>query len=176
MLRREKTKGDASSIVTFLIVVFFLAISFIVVAYANNEIKGVIDNTVLNSTSVASAASDQLENITTRTINNGFGAIVAFLIIGMMISSMMVRVHPVFLFIYIIVLAITLFVSAPLANSYELVVTNGELAGVAAYQTIITWIMQHITLVLLGTAALSFIILFSKLGGSNGIGAGGSDI
>lgn len=170
----QKRKGDASGIVTFLILIFFLAISFVVVGFANDKIKEVIDTTVLNSTTVADDVSTQLGNITERTINNGFAAIVAFLIIGMMISSMLVKVHPIFLFIYIIVTAITIFVAVPLANTYEMVVTNSAFVEVASYQTIITWIMQNLVLVLLGTAALSFIILFSKLGSRNT--AGGSDI
>lgn len=172
-MRSLKRKGDASSIVTFLILVFFLAVSFVVVGFANEKIKEVVDTTVLNSTTVADDASTQLGNITSRTINYGFGAIIAFLIIGMMISSMMVKVHPVFLFIYIIVAAITIFVAVPLANSYQMIAENETLASVANQQTIITWIMQHLVLVLLGTAALSMIILFSKLGGNSGIGNGG---
>ena len=168
-LIKQRKKGDASSIVTFLIIVFFLAISFVIVGFANEKIKEVVDTTVLNSTSVSDDVSTQLGNITEKTINNGFAAIVAFLIIGMMISSMMVKVHPVFLFLYIIVTAIAIFISIPLANTYEKVVTNTTLSSVASQQTIITWVMQHIVLVLLGTAALSMIILFSKMGGvSNG--------
>ena len=173
-LINQKRKGDASAIVTFLIVVFFLAVSFIVVGFANEKIKEVVDTTVLNSTSVADDVSTQLGNITEKTINNGFAAIVAFLIIGMMISSMMVKVHPVFLFLYIIVTAIAIFVAMPLANAYEEVIANPTFADVAAHQTMITWIMQHLVLVILGTAALSMIILFSKLG-RNSVG-GGSDI
>lgn len=170
-----KRKGDISQIVTFLIIVFFLAVSFIVVGFANDELKKVIDETALNSTSVATSASNQLETISTTTINNGFGAIVAFLIIGMILSSMLVRVHPVFLFIYIIVLAISIFVAVPLANTYEQIITNDSFTSIASSQTIITWVMQNLILVLLGTVAISLIILFSR-GRGTSFSGGGSDI
>jgi len=171
MLRK---KGDISSIITFLVVVFFLAVSFIVVAFANNELKAVITDTELNGTQVATDAATQMDNITNKTINNSFGAIVAFLIIGMIISSMLVRIHPVFLFIYIIITAVAVFAAVPLANTYEKIISNDTFASVAANQTIITWIMEHIVLVLIGTAAISMIILFSKLGSQ--VGLQGSDV
>ncbi len=77
----------------------------------------------------------------------------------------MVRVHPVFLFIYIITLIVAIFVAMYLGNAYELVVSNGQLATIADNYAMMTWVMEHITLILLGVGALSMIIIFGKVGG-----------
>ena len=165
-------KGDASEIVTFLVIVFFLAVSFIVVIFANSKIQEVIDSSVLNVTDVAVDSSEQITLMTTKTVQRGFVAIVAFLILGIMVSSFMVNVHPVFLFVYIFILAVSIFVAVPLANTYQMLIGFDVLSDIASQQTMINWIMEHLVLVILGTGALSMIILFGKLRGQS---AGGSD-
>jgi len=47
MLRLGK-KGDASAIILFLVIIFFLAVSFMVVLFTNNILMGVIQDTALN--------------------------------------------------------------------------------------------------------------------------------
>jgi len=168
-------KGDASDIVTFLIIVFFLGVSFLVVSFANNEFSNIIKETKLNSTPVASSVTDKLDTITSTTLQKTFVFIVAMLIIGMMISAFMVDVHPVFLFIYIFILAITLFITAPLSNTYESLMNVDTLNPIASQQTMTNWIMEHLVGIMLGVGALSMIILFGKLRGGPGLSGGSSD-
>jgi len=99
----------------------------------------------------------------------------AILCIGIMISSFLVKVHPIFIFIYIITLGVAIFVSMYLANTYEMVVTNATLSVIASKYTMVTFIMQHVAKILLAVGAMSFIILFGKIGGG-GSGAATSDI
>lgn len=172
MLCFRNKKGDVSDIITFMIIVFFLAVSFLVVAFANDQLKDAIEESALNDSNTAGNYTAAIDNITTNTVHRGFALIFGFIVIGMMVSSFMVRIHPIFLFMYIIFLAISIFTCIPLANSYEMLMESSAIAEVAAQQTMINWIMQHLVIITLAVGALSMIIAFAKLVG----GRGGNEI
>jgi hypothetical protein len=160
-------RGDVTEIFTFLIILFFLAVAFLVVGFANNEIKNVIDEE-LSSTTTGNRSSEQLDNINTNSIQTGFVVIFGFVIIGMMISSFMVRIHPIFIFMYIIFLATAIFLAVPIANAYQLISEADVLEATAANQSMIVWVMEHLVLITLGVGALSMIVVFAKLAKSDG--------
>ena len=163
-------KGDVTDYITWMVVIFFLAVSFLIVAFANDKLKGVVEDTALNETSIASDIVEDMDRITTTTVQNGFAAVAGILILGMMISAFMVRIHPVFLFMYIVFLAVSIFVCVPLANAYQLLTEAETLATIAAQQTIINWFMEHLIMITLGVGVLSMIVTFAKLG------AGGTNV
>jgi len=163
MLRNKR--GDVSDIITFIIIVFFLAVSFLVVTFANDKISDTIKESALNDTADAETFTSSIDRMTTTSVQRGFVAIFAFLIIGMMASSFLVKIHPVFLFMYIIFLAIAMFVCVPLANTYEILMNANAITGVASQQTMINWIMEHFVIITLGTGALSMIFALAKLTG-----------
>ena len=164
MLRQTK-KADPTDMILLLVMVFFLVISFAVALYANGKVKDIISNTVLNESAAYSSINSAFTTINEYTVQRGFMLFFGILIIGIMVSSFMIRVHPVFIFIYIITLITAIFVSMYLANAYELVVSNGQLATIADNYAIMTYVMQHIGIILLAVGALSMIIIFGKIGG-----------
>ena len=161
----QRKKGDPTDIVLLLVMVFFLVISFAVALYANDKIHTVISTTVLNESAAYSSIDSAFIQINEFTVQRGFILFFAILIIGIMVSSFMIRVHPIFIFIYIVTLGMAIFTSIYLANAYELVVSNGQLASIAENYAMMTWVMQHITTILLAVGALSMIIIFGKVGG-----------
>ena len=172
ILKKMNKRGDVTDYITFLIIIFFLAVSLLVAAFVNNVMKEVITGTDINNTDVAEEAVNQIDNIIENTTDNGFTVIFAFLIIGMLVSSFLVRVHPVFIFLYIIFLAVSIFVAIPLANTYQLLVNNPAFASVGQYQIKTTWFLEHITKILLGVGAMTMIVTFGKLLGRNPSGGG----
>ena len=62
-------------------------------------------------------------------------------------------------------LAVTIFVSIFLANSYATLVENPLFVEIASNYEMMTWVMQHIVKILIGVGALSMIIIFGKIGG-----------
>lgn len=155
-------KGDVTDIITLIIIVFFLAVGLVVAAFANDKIKNVIQDTVLNQTSASTTIVNSLDYITQTGIQRGFAFIFAFLLIGMMLSSFLVRVHPAWIFLYILFLGFAIIITVPLANTYQTIIESPALQEIAAQQTMITFIMQHSIKILIGAAALSWIILFAK--------------
>jgi len=61
--------------------------------------------------------------------------------------------------------------SVYLANAYAMVVANGQLAALASNFATITWMMEHITKILLAVGAMSMIIIFGKNGGGDTTGS-----
>jgi len=161
-------KGDASIIIFMLIIIFFIAVSFLVVNYVGAELIEIMDTTILNSTEAAPAISDAMETITTSTIDNGVLIIFVFLIIGIIISSFMIRVHVVWLFLYIIFLAVGIFLAVFLGNAYQDISERTIFAAAVANMPITIWIMQNIVRIMLGVGALSMVVVFSKVFGRGG--------
>lgn len=169
----KNKRGDVSDVLVVMLISVFLAVSFIVVLFVNDKIKDVITDTALNDTSVAPDIIDAFDRVNSTTVQRGYALFMGFLILGIVISSFLTRLHPAFIFLYIIVLAFTIFVSVFLGNMYEALISNDSLAVIAENQNMITFFMQNIVKITLAVGALSMIVAFSKLFRS---GDQGSDI
>jgi hypothetical protein len=171
----KNKRGDVTDPIIWMLVAVFLAISFIVVLYVNSQISDIISNTALNESDAYSSIDSAFDNINTTVAQRGYVLFVSLLIIGILVSSFLVRIHPAFLFLYILILGFTLFVGIYMGNLYETVIGVEEFAVVAADQPMITFFMQNIVKITLAVGALSMIIVFSKIFGGGG-GLNESDI
>lgn len=159
-----KRKGDPTDILLLLIMLFFLTVTIVVALYTNGKISNIISDTVLNQSSAYETINGTFTQLNEYGVQRAFTIFFGLLIIGILVSSFLVRVHPVFIFIYIFLLGISIFVSIYLANTYELIVSNPQFAEFAANYEVMTWIMSHIATILLATGALSMLIIFGKIG------------
>lgn len=177
MLRRKNKRGDVTDALVVLIILFFLAVSFITVLIVNNKLAEIIDdNEQFNSTAAAPAISSAFNTINTVTVQRGFVIFFGLLVVGVIGSSFLVRVHPAFLFIYIIVGSFTIFVAVFLANIYDDMIDNPTIALVADGQPMINWIMAHLVKITLAISIISMIIVFSKIFGQPGGSLSNADI
>jgi hypothetical protein len=173
MLRR---KGDPTDIILFLVIVFFLVVSLVIAIYTNTIIHKVISDTVLNESAAYNSIDQAFTKVNDYGVQRTFTFIWGLLIFGIIVSSFLVRVHPVFMFLYIIMLVVTIFISIFLANSYALIVENQQLADISDKFEMMTWLMQHIVKVLIGVGALSMVIIFGKIGGGGNSSSNQQDI
>jgi len=171
MLRKISKKGDVTDVLFFLIIIFFIAISFVVVIFTNSKIHEIISTTALNESDAYASIDASFTNINEFVVQRGFTLFFALLIIGIIASSFLIRVNPVFIFIYIITLIASILTSVYLANAYAMVVANGQLAALSSNFATITWMMKHITKILLAVGAMSMIIIFGKIGGGDTTGS-----
>jgi len=162
-----KRKGDPTDIILLTIMLFFLAISLAVVLLANEQIHRVISTTVLNQSEAYSSIDESFSNINEFVAQRGFTMFFAILIIGIMVSSFLIKVHPMFIFIYIVTLLMAILVTIYLANTYALLVNNPLLARISDNFAMTTYIMQHSVMIMLATGAISMIIVFSKIGSAD---------
>ena len=169
----RRLKGDPTDIILFVVIIFFLAVSFVIVLFVNSKIGEVINTTVLNQSAASNDIVQGLDNINTTVTQRGFVLVFALFIIGLMISSFLVRVHPIFIFIYIFTLGMSILLAVYLTNTYQLLIENEQLATLAANYEMITWIMHNSVKILVAVGSLTMIITFSKL--FSGPGATGGD-
>ncbi len=169
MLRGKK--GDLPDMLIFLITSFIFAIGLLIMAFVIPSISDGLITAGMNSTSEGAAAIDELAELGINGMQKGFLFLFVGFIMGLMISSFLVRTHPIFIFLYVIFLGITLFLGTFIGNAFEQVATSSALADTAASQGLITIVMQNIVVITLAIGALSMIIIFAKF---SNIGGGGS--
>lgn len=156
----------------FIVVALFLAISFIVVIFVNNQMKEIIETTALNESDVSSTIVERFTSINDYTVQRGYALFMGLLLVGILVSSFLVRLHPAFIFIYIITLGFAIFVSVYLGNLYYDFIQVEEMAAIAASQPMITFFMQNLVKIVLAVGGLSMIVIFSKIFSSPGAGGG----
>lgn len=174
MLRRkiESKKGDVTDMLIFLIIAFIMAIGIFVLVFTTNEISDGLRSGGLNNTVEGGDAIDELQEFGNTTLQAGFFLLFVGLIISTLITSFFIRTHPLFMFLYIFVLGLTVFIGTYLSNAYETMINSPIFANELASQTLITLVMENMITILVAVGALSMIIVFSKFS-SRGRGVGG---
>lgn len=155
-------KGDLPDMLIFVITLFIFAIGLFIFAFIIPEIADGLSGAGMNESSQGKTAIDNVTEMGVNGMQRGFFLLFVGLIMGIMISSFLVRTHPIFLFLYILFLGLTLFISTFLGNAFEQVISTDALAGTVASQGYITIVMQNLLLITLVVGALSMIIIFAK--------------
>ena len=158
----KSKKGEISDLLIWMITTFILAVGLFILMFIIPSITNGLRSAGLNNTSTGSDAIASLEGIGTNVINNGYLMLFVGLIIGLMISSFLVRTHPIFLFLYIFFLGITILIGFYLGNAYEQLVTNPVFSSMVNTATFINVVMRNIAEITLGVGILSMIIVFAK--------------
>ena len=169
-------KGLAVELTYLMVILFFLAISLVAVVFVNDQIGNVINsNAELNSTSAAPSIISALDTINESTVNNSFAFILGAMILSIVITAFLSRIHPAWFFVFLLLTGINIIVAAPLSNIYEEILANPTIAAsVAADQTAINFAMENLITIIIVTAVLGVIIAMSKQ--DSVVSFGGTDI
>ena len=163
----KQKKGELTDTLILLITLFILAIGLFILMYIIPAITGGLRTAGLNNSVAGSNAITSMDGLG-NIINNGFLILFVGLVISMFITSFMVRTHPIFLFLYIIFLAITILLSFYLGNAYYQLVQNPTFSSMVNTATFSNWIFGHIAEIMVAVGALSMIIVFAKFSSSGG--------
>lgn len=155
-------KGDLPDMLIFLVSITILAIGIFVFAFVIPTISNGLAEAGLNNSVEGTGAIAQMNNLGTNVLQKGFFLLFVGLIMSTMITSFLARTHPIFLFLYIIFLGITILLATYLGNFYETLTNTQIFADTLASQTLINLVMSNIVKITLGVGALSMVILFSK--------------
>lgn len=155
-------KGDVTDMVIFTILVFILVTGFFIIAFVVPNITEGLRVAGLNNSVEGAAAINELDEFGLVTIQRGVLFLVIGLMISTLISSFLVRTHPVFLFLYIISLALSIFIGTYLANGYDAIRNIDILGNVLASQTLLNIIMENLVLIIISVGILSMVIIFAK--------------
>ncbi len=166
-LMKDK-RADITDMLIFLIVIFILAIGFFTFAFIIPQISDGLNAGGLNNTSEGASAISSLASFGTVTIQRGFFLLFAGLIIGTMVSSFFARTHPIFLFLYILVLGITVFLAVYLGGAYQDLTETPIFVDTLASQGLINIVMSNIITIVIAVGGSSMIIVFAKFSTGGG--------
>ena len=159
----KNKRGDFTGLIYLIVsisifAIFLLIIGNIVPQISTNlatqiGISTEINNSLGASTSVAQKTLPVLWMIM-------FGG----LLLGLFATSFFIRTHPIFVPIFGLLLVVAIMFAIPLSNAYEELANNAILAGAAAEQSMIGFIMINLPLTTLIIGLLTLIITFAKPG------------
>lgn len=154
-------KGELSDILVWLITIFILAVGLFIFSLVPNTIFNSLENSALNINQTSGVIS-QFSNSFSGLMNNGFLMLFSGLILSMFITAFLVRTHPIFLFLYIFFLIISLIVAFYLGNLYYTIENNSAFADIKDDNNFINLIMHYIAEITLAVGAITMIIIFAK--------------
>lgn len=164
----KQKKGDITDSLALVITIFVFGIGFFTLAFVIPKITDGLKSANLDNSAEGSAAIDKLESFGLNGIQRGFFFLFIGFCIAQLISAFYIDSHPIWLFLYVIFLGLTIIIGVYLGNAYEQLTLSPSFAGFS--QGLITAVMQNIIKITVGIGALSMIIIFSKFGFSSGSG------
>ena len=172
-LKRLNKKGDATDMFIVMVVLFFLAVSIVIGIFVNTTLSSVITTTALNDSAAAGDIVETFDALNATGFQRAYVMIFALMILFVMASAFLVRIHPFWMWIYIIMIIITILTSVFMANVYGALADNPTLGPTITSQPMITFFMEHAVKIALAIGALSIVVVFSKLFSAPTGGSGG---
>ena len=173
MIPLESKKGDLPDMLIFLVTIFVFAIGLMTFAFVVPAIADGLATAGLNDSDEGAAAIEELAELGANGLQKGFFFLFVGLMMSTMITSFLTRTHPIFLFMYIFFLGITVFLCGYLGNAFEQFASSPVLVDTLGSQGLISIVMQNIVIITLITGALSMIIVFAKFSSFGGQRQGG---
>lgn len=167
MLLKNK-RGEVTDVLLFIVIMFFLVIAFLTFSYFTVTTGQALNESGIGVSNEVNQSIADFESWGGELTGGLFLILFGGGVISILVTSFLVRIHPIFIFIYIFVLSINLVVAVVLGNAYASIIANEPYLTVAASQPIIHFVMDNIVLLTLGIMGLSMIIVFSKLFGPVG--------
>jgi hypothetical protein len=155
-----RKKGDVVDILSLVIILFVIVIGFFTISFIVPYITNGLRNAGLNNSAEGTSAINQLHDFGVNGIQQGVFWLFLGLCIATWISAFYSDTHPIWLFLYVIFLIISIIIAGYLANAYQTIIGSEIFGGWS--QNFMTTIMQYIVPIIIGVACLSFIIMFAK--------------
>lgn len=167
MISLKSKKGDLPDMLIFLVTIFVVAIGLLVMSFVIPSIADGLSTSGLNNSQGGFDAIQELSDLGSNGLQKGFFFLMVGLMMSMMITSFLTRTHPLFLFMYIFFLGVTIFLGGYLGNAFEQFASSPVLVDTLGSQGLISTVMENIVLITLVTGALSIIIVFAKFNSVN---------
>ncbi len=155
-------RGDVTDIFIFLILLFILGVGLFIFAFIIPQISEGLENAGMGESSEGANAVQQLEKFGTTQIQMGFFLLFVGLIISTLISAFLIRVHPIFMFLYILFIILTVFLGTYLGNAYDQMRNISIFAETMESQTLINLVFENLLTIIIAVGSLSLVIIFAK--------------
>lgn len=158
MLKRRNKKGSLLDIlfvgITLLVISVIILICFTI--YGN--IKSEIDDADVMTTS-GTHAMEQVENIFPTVLDNTYLILMIGMAIVAFIFAALVRVHPIFMVFFFIMLVFVIFFAGVFSNIYQGIAIEGQMSTYADKMVFMTFVMEFLPFIvgILGSALALFM-------------------
>lgn len=156
-----KKKAYIQDFLFFAIVFLILAIIFVIGGKLIGDLNTEAQDT-LQSTTGKNIVSNFADRYSTVFDFIFLGVFIMFAL-AIIVSFFMLDTHPVLFFAVIIVFAFILVAVAVISNAYEEFSNNDSVSTQAAEMTMLSWLMSHYIIFIVGFGFLGVIALFAKL-------------
>lgn len=153
-------KGDIFDMLSLVIVLAVLAIGLFIMAWIVPQIGEGLGNAGLNNSAEGRNAINQLNDFGVNGIQRGFFWLFIGLCAAQLISSFYVDTHPIWLWLYIIFLGLSIIIAAYMGNLYSQITSEDVFAGFS--QGYMALVLSNIVKIALGVGAISMVIIFAK--------------
>lgn len=161
MVHLKQKKGDLTDTAIFVISVFVFGIMMLVLLYVVPSISNGLRGVGLNNTVAMDNAIDSLDNFVS-IINYGTFFVMVGLLMSILITSFLVRSHPVFLILYVLFAPLSIILAVYLGNAYNTLATNAAFTAIYSSASMINLFFENLVKITLVANFLSIIIVFSK--------------
>jgi len=155
-----KNKGDVTDILSLVIIAFIIVIGFFIISFIIPYITNGLRTGGLNNSIEGANSINTLEDYGISGIQKGVTLLFFGLCIATLISAFYADTHPIWIFLYLFFLVISIILAGYLANAYQTMISLNIFNNFQ--QTYSTTIMQHSVIVYVIVAMLSFILIFTK--------------
>ena len=171
-LSMKKDKKGIADIIIFMIILFTISISMLVMVLISNSLRSGMTPKLTALDNRSGAAFDTTLKVIPDMADTIFMIVLVLFIIGLLITSFLFWSHPVFMVLWMILSLGALLVSVILGNVYETISTNPVFNQSIISVPITQTVMLHFPLFILGVIILSIIVIYGKSGQRSQSGRG----
>lgn len=160
MLCKRNKKGIMFfEVILVFIIVFVAAVLILVGQNAFSNFNSAIQDSGINS-----AAKNLTSTANTKftALDNGLLFILIGLCFVMIFIAYMVKFHPMFIFINIVLIPVTLILTMLFSNAYESMVTNTALSATSAQMGLVPTVMTKLPYFAMVLSIIVMIVMYSK--------------
>ena len=161
MFNIKQKKGDLSDTLLFVITAFIFGIGMFVLMFVVPQISSGLRLAGLNDSVAMNNAINSIDSFVS-IINYGTFFVMIGLLMSILITSFLVRTHPIFLIMYVFFIPISIILAVYLGNAYNTVATNSAFTAVYASASMINLFFANLVKITLVANFVSIIIVFSK--------------
>lgn len=173
--KNKKGQLDFDVVFYALAILLSTAILIFVIYYAYGQIRTPFEEGLTNALPAASQNVVNMTTIGSQTIGGVglFDTLYPFLLFGIIlmciVSAMMYNSHPVFFFISIIILAVTILLGVVYSNVYQQITESTEFGSTKDSFSVTTFIMRYLPFIIALLVIIFMIVMFGKPGGQGGL-------
>ena len=171
MLKQLNKKGGVGDIFVFVIFTFIFVLLFGIFIFIGGTAYTKVYTVLQNDTSIPNVNMTEVVNNSLGQVNTAYQSLywisvmlIVGMIIGLFISSILVRTHPVFLIPYFIMVIIAVVVSVVIELAYEKIVTDETLGAIYSNFVGANFFISHLPIVTALVGIVGAGILFFRLG------------